>query len=57
MSQNEPVLKSAIEAERHVSRFDERGGRGIVLRFSSIYGPGRVSAEYVEAATERKLPR
>jgi nucleoside-diphosphate-sugar epimerase len=33
-------LRSALEAERHVARFTARGGRGVVLRFGLLYGPG-----------------
>lgn len=32
-------LRSALEAERHVARFDAAGGRGVVLRLGVLYGP------------------
>jgi nucleoside-diphosphate-sugar epimerase len=33
------ILLSALEAERHVSRFDGDGRRGVVLRLGVLYGP------------------
>ncbi len=33
------ILESAVEAERHVARFDGEGRRGVVLRFGVLYGP------------------
>ncbi len=50
------VLDSALTAEDHVARFASNGGRGISLRFSSLYGPGRASREYAAAVAARKLP-
>ena len=50
------VLHSALRAEDHVARFAGGGGRGVVLRFSSLYGPGRASQEYLAAVAARKLP-
>jgi len=50
------VLDSALEAERHVARFADRGGRGVVLRLSSLYGPGGASEAYVASVADRKLP-
>jgi len=50
------VLDSALDAERLVTRFAEEGGRGVVLRFSTLYGPGRTSSEYVSTVAARKLP-
>lgn len=50
------VLDSALDAERHVARFTDSGGGGIVLRFSSIYGPGRTSADYIDAVAGRRMP-
>ena len=55
----EPVwdnLESAIDAEREVARFAEHGGVGITLRMSSLYGPGRVSAEHIAAVAGRNAP-
>jgi nucleoside-diphosphate-sugar epimerase len=34
------VARTALEAERQVERFAEAGGRGVVLRFGLLYGPG-----------------
>jgi len=34
------VARSALAAEREVERFVQAGGRGIVLRFGLLYGPG-----------------
>lgn len=50
------VLDSALVAEDHVARFTGGGGRGVVLRCSSLYGPGSASQEYVTAVAARKLP-
>jgi nucleoside-diphosphate-sugar epimerase len=50
------ALDSALEAERQITRFAAAGGHGVVLRFSSIYGPGEVSSEYVASVAARKLP-
>ncbi len=33
------ILLSALEAERHVARFDGNGRRGVVLRLGVLYGP------------------
>ena len=33
------ILRSALEAERHVARFDRDGRRGVVLRLGVLYGP------------------
>ena len=33
------ILLSALEAERHVARFDGDGRRGVVLRLGVLYGP------------------
>lgn len=33
------ILLSALEAERHVARFDGGRGRGVVLRLGVLYGP------------------
>jgi nucleoside-diphosphate-sugar epimerase len=33
------ILRSALEAERHVSRFDGDDRRGVVLRLGVLYGP------------------
>jgi nucleoside-diphosphate-sugar epimerase len=33
------ILHSALEAERHVARFDGDGRRGVVLRLGVLYGP------------------
>lgn len=50
------VLDSALTAEGHVARFAEAGGDGVVLRLARLYGPGRASAEHVEAIRGGKLP-
>ncbi len=50
------VLDSALAAEDHVSRFRAKGGTGVVLRLSRLYGPGPVSADYIAAVTARKIP-
>lgn len=50
------VLDSAVAAEAEVGRFTRSGGDGVVLRLSRLYGPGRVSDEYVEAVRKRKMP-
>ena len=33
------ILLSALEAERHVARFNGHGRRGVVLRLGALYGP------------------
>jgi nucleoside-diphosphate-sugar epimerase len=35
-----PLLRSAIEAEQQAERFARAGGRGVVLRFGLLDGPG-----------------
>ena len=35
-----PILRSALIAEQQAGRFARAGGRGIVLRFGLLYGPG-----------------
>lgn len=50
------VLDSALDAESHVRRFTEQGGTGVTLRFSTLYGPGRVSEEVIAAVLARKMP-
>lgn len=50
------VLDSALDAERAVGRFTDNGGGGIVLRYSSLYGPGRTSADYIAAVADRRMP-
>lgn len=50
------VLDSAVAAEAEVRRFTRSGGDGVALRLSRLYGPGRVSGEYVEAVRKRKMP-
>ena len=50
------ILDSVLEAERHVAAFTAAGRRGVSLRFSHLYGPGRASAEYVAAVAKRRLP-
>lgn len=50
------VLDSALTAEGHVARFAAGGGAGVTLRLSSLYGPGRVSAEYVAGVAARRFP-
>ncbi len=50
------ILDSALDAEREVDRFAAGGGRGITLRLSSLYGPGRASGAYVASVAARKIP-
>lgn len=50
------VVDSALDGESHVRRFSDGGGHGVSLRFSTLYGPGPVSAEYVASVLARKLP-
>ncbi|HEU4895245.1 MAG TPA: NAD-dependent epimerase/dehydratase family protein [Acidimicrobiia bacterium] len=50
------VLDSALAAEAHVDRFRARGGTGVTLRLSRLYGPGRASSEYVSAVAAGKVP-
>jgi nucleoside-diphosphate-sugar epimerase len=35
-----PILRSALVAERETERFARAGGRGVVLRFGLLDGPG-----------------
>ena len=35
-----PLLRSALTAERQTERFARAGGRGVVLRFGLLDGPG-----------------
>ncbi len=50
------VIRSALEAEGHVDRFRRGGGAGLTLRLSRLYGPGRVSSDYIEGVRSRKVP-
>lgn len=50
------VLDSALEAERQTARVTAAGGRGVGLRLARLYGPGRTSAEFLEAVKARKVP-
>lgn len=50
------VLDSALDAEGEVARFADGGGRGVTLRMSSLYGPGRASAGYLGGVAARKIP-
>ena len=50
------VMDTALFAESEVVRFTAAGGRGIVLRLASLYGPGKASEEYAAAVADRKLP-
>lgn len=50
------VLDSALAAERHVDRFRESGGVGVVLRLSRLYGPGHASDEMFGSIEQRKMP-
>lgn len=47
---------SALVAEERVSRFAAAGGIGVSLRFAQLYGPGRASADLVQALRARKVP-
>jgi nucleoside-diphosphate-sugar epimerase len=50
------VLDSALDAEREVARFTAGGGSGVVLRMGRLYGPGRVSGEFLEGVRSRRVP-
>lgn len=50
------VLDSALEAESQAARLTDAGGRGIVLRLARLYGPGSVSAGYLDSVAARKVP-
>lgn len=50
------VVSSALDAETEVERFVAGGRTGVVLRLARLYGPGRASAEYVEAVAQGALP-
>ncbi len=50
------VLDSAVAAEAHGHRYARSGGDGVVLRLGRLYGPGRVSDEYLEAVRKQKMP-
>jgi nucleoside-diphosphate-sugar epimerase len=54
---NDPWLTSVGDLEREVGRFTEHGGRGIVLRFGSFYGPdARNVDEYLNLARKGVSP-
>jgi nucleoside-diphosphate-sugar epimerase len=40
-----PYNRTVLDAERAVSRFTERGGAGVALRFAGFYGPDDVLSE------------
>jgi len=44
-----PILRSALVAERHAERFARAGGRGVVLRFGLLDGPGTGNDQPVPA--------
>ena len=48
-----PVMRSAIEAESRVARFE---GESVSLRFGRLYGPGRASEDLVAALHARQMP-
>lgn len=50
------ILDSMLVAEREVERFSAQGGRGITLRMSSLYGPGRASDGYLAGVAARRVP-
>lgn len=50
------VLDSALEAESQAARVTDAGGRGVALRLARLYGPGSVSAEYLDSVAARKVP-
>ena len=50
------VLDSALDAERQTARVTDAGGRGVALRLARLYGPERVSGEYLDAVAQRKVP-
>lgn len=50
------VLDSALEAEAQAARVTDAGGQGVVLRFGRLYGPGSVSAEFLDSVVARKIP-
>lgn len=51
-----PLVTSALEAEQLVADFNAAGGRGIALRLSRLYGPGKASAELVASVASRGAP-
>lgn len=51
-----PIVESALVAEQHTGRFTASGGRGVVLRFARLYGPGRASAGIVSSVRTRAAP-
>lgn len=50
------VVDSALVAERETERITDAGGRGVALRLPRLYGPGRASAEFLQAVAARKVP-
>lgn len=50
------VMQSVVQGEALVNRFGERGGKGVVLRFGGIYGPGRASDPLIALAHKRQFP-
>ncbi|HSJ27996.1 MAG TPA: NAD(P)-dependent oxidoreductase [Acidimicrobiia bacterium] len=50
------VLDSALDAEREVGRFASSGGKGVVLRMGRLYGPGKVSGDFLQGVTSRRVP-
>lgn len=50
------ILRAALEGEREAARFSQSGGRGIVLRFGSFYGPDAPSSlEMIEGMRKRMI--
>lgn len=47
---------SALIAESEVARFAATGRRGVALRMSQLYGPGRASDELLDRLRDRKVP-
>jgi nucleoside-diphosphate-sugar epimerase len=48
------IVRSTMVAEEEVARFTERGGRGIVLRMGSFYGPAAPTAR-AQLSTARRF--
>lgn len=39
--------RTVVDAERSVARFNDRGGRGVILRFAAFYGPDAMQVKTI----------
>lgn len=50
------AVDTALTAEMHAGRFTAGGGRGVALRLGRLYGPGRVSFDFLAGVAAGRIP-